>query len=1617
MKLIAVLDQFVVKKYPLLGQHKSGINPSVINDLLIPNYEDMCIAYEIEKYFRQRNDQSQGPSLNGENSVSDRSFAVKYAKQNPQMQQVLQNILAADERNVKEKKSEWQRNREQSETYKREADCLKCEFYINAWGHRCHSFHCKRCNIQSKLSSLRIMQYERLLPSNEVKQLAIVFELQIPSEIANLQDVLNSFAEFCLGESEALKMTKDWIDRPDLKLYKANNGIERNVTLGSTTSENLGSFHVECSFDWFIVENTHDCVFHAEEQKKTPNTIPDDSVKNVCSFKALNEYAGLQWALENTHHTQNQVIAEQSRCCQELTLPEYKSYCSLRADGHRLQLRNLYTMIATESLSFEKESVLALIMQTLWECGVSGTNESVRESHIDFRDTKFCSAMIELLVKYVNQQRNNWVHPFKLLTVTLITIRAFEINCDDAVAHAIAKLLRLIRAVALEWITKIGYEIRHMVNPKKEIEQDLRMKLIHVAITGGMTFSVHPKHKNFELIFQDDIENGITALRAWLQFIVSLKNSVRMHTNDEAKLPPNTFMFLRVMECIGVHLESNLKKVVQRNPSEVYDLIKKQWSLAKCASFHLNASKRLYPHLLVIDVTISFSKKQVVTIDIITGSFLVDGFPLSRLPKQILKSESYNWFFKNVVFEVQPDGESFSTVAPINNCCYEFKLIDPIIITERTANDVSKELIDRKNLNGEFPHHLVENYSHWWNEKGNCIEFRKRAADDTHFSKMTDIDYLFDLDKLQLENVQTQLQMLDTKSDIFGKIIVRFSRLEHPKHILAFFENAHIVNVELLRMNLKFQINLKTKDWICKEFNGMRISLTQNVGTLYGLNHGLVLESQADANIKTILIPNGNVEMKRTVDHVFVRIKTEENLHSPPFYQYKVDELCRQLKSSDGSYSSWFYLAYLHAVTSHGETEPFTGLSGTERALQILQSAFAWSSSPYEPEATELLMMIADLTPLRTLNNDMQLVGWPDNIPHRSAQDCYLFIAKKLLEDSQRLCGLHTQGPSKPLKLATDMDLNVRDHWRCQSLNPNLNVSDAFMRNKQLKTVLPDHPRTSLCPKTRAVCISYHKNQCTVPTSLNLNTFLTNRRGKLTGIDTSANVGTCQEQLKGLLCHSVHEDFANLWISLYDAARKQLLNREQFIVILSYFAHHGEEINPILALQAVANNSNHFGHVNPPAVKSYPISDGGLNANVRKTKISEILRQNYNCPSEYHSQNWMDTSKRQKHDSDLAAIIKYITKAIEEHWPCDSFNLNFMSSHQFQHINYAQANIEINEQLERWHKNYQLDVFIKRVETHLRSLPRSILRGQAIELGIANRVPDIARNKTKADINYEVKLRNCFDALGQEAIDQAQTTWEMKTRESARSADSWWTLIQETISNSRGIDHLIKGGVFPRIIPSLFLPKLIEKNTGDDDDHMKHLIGAWAIEIARQQRQKRIEMYERLHSQESFLDKEKKHKPHTNWKPNDYPEWLLFEIEQNLTIRRIQIEIAKRMIAPPEIDIKHSVMQLNMGEGKTSVIVPLLAAKLADGMQACQITVLKPLFATNLKSLRQYLGGLLGQKVYVFPCRRDMPIEKYADSILHIYKECMEEKGKLNWEYSNELKSEVCLYSFIYLQE
>lgn len=129
--------------------------------------------------------------------------------------------------------------------------------------------------------------------------------------------------------------------------------------------------------------------------------------------------------------------------------------------------------------------------------------------------------------------------------------------------------------------------------------------------------------------------------------------------------------------------------------------------------------------------------------------------------------------------------------------------------------------------------------------------------------------------------------------------------------------------------------------------------------------------------------------------------------------------------------------------------------------------------------------------------------------------------------------------------------------------------------------------------------------------------------------------------------------------------------------------------------------------------------------------------------------------------------------------------------------------------------------------------------------------------------------------------------------------------------------------------------------------------------------------------QKSTLTKvaaEQKNEGHGNWRPIDHPDWLLFELDANLLLRDQQVTVARATIQPESGS--NALLQLNCGEGKTSCILPIIAAHLADGDNLVRIIVPKSLIPQTSSLLLSHIGGLVGRPI------KNLPFSRKTDSSL-----------------------------------
>ncbi|KAL5318845.1 hypothetical protein ACEPPN_013912 [Leptodophora sp. 'Broadleaf-Isolate-01'] len=191
--------------------------------------------------------------------------------------------------------------------------------------------------------------------------------------------------------------------------------------------------------------------------------------------------------------------------------------------------------------------------------------------------------------------------------------------------------------------------------------------------------------------------------------------------------------------------------------------------------------------------------------------------------------------------------------------------------------------------------------------------------------------------------------------------------------------------------------------------------------------------------------------------------------------------------------------------------------------------------------------------------------------------------------------------------------------------------------------------------------------------------------------------------------------------------------------------------------------------------------------------------------------------------------------------------------------------------------------------------------------------------------------------------------------------------------------------MLPRLSPSILLQLLARFNAVVLSAEWKVALIRYALAIASMQRAERLVA---CGKRDSDILSELANGGHTNWDPEEYPEWLLLEVENNILIRPEQAQIASEMIDPQSGS--NSIMQLNMGLGKSSVIVPIVAATLADRTKLARVVVLKSLSEQMFQLLVSKLGGLIGRRIYRLPISRSLkPTLQSAELIQKTFEECM----------------------------
>lgn len=976
-----------------------------------------------------------------------------------------------------------------------------------------------------------------------------------------------------------------------------------------------------------------------------------------------------------------------------------------------------------------------------------------------------------------------------------------------------------------------------------------------------------------------------------------------------------------------------------------------------------------------------------------------------------------------------------------------------LIVRSRKEEHVF-ELLPTHVLDGDFPHAFVQNFAHWASLETDLVEWR--PLEDA-WNPTSHIWQMWTGDQEDKFLIRNSSKLVDIHTPTAKAVTLVLSPLEQAAHIHITLSKAGVLEVHLPRLNLGFFLKKKSRQLESKQFRGMIVDANQSFGTLTGLINKLVLLGNHNSE-RSVIIPHGEVLFNSEDSHVGIHI------HQPPqqqrsYHIYQIDNQLGRLVDN-GTLKSRLFKIYLHAVTSYCLPDQLTGRSGTEEALHALSSSSICSFLRLEQTDIDLLMLLAQLTPLRQYYPEhlrhMQQVDWRTLSPLSQHESFYTLVCSVFDKASMMNLFRETSTKLPTQEIYIDQHLLERAAIRNSTYRVDgfgaenhTSVHDTRYISRDQMSNIKREPKIH---HIASLVDGWSKNfKC----CSNLLQKIQSWGKPLRGGNKEFPLSYDKKWLEPVANH-FPKDWCALQTTLMRSTAKS--NRYQIMIFFSTLMYSKsadqEFVQTLLSFATVPE----LRALEPPHFESLDLSDGFEPLRTRLEEAARDQAQPFpSCPESELDQLPNETyeaaerRRGEEYQARVTSCIKTFVDALICQWPtgniCNPVGLNVGT-----YISVDKVIKDARSWFQSWHHNAEFKKYIGRVQVILDNL--MIKDHSLIEYSYSEPTHEYSFKRSFVDLEdilTKPAPNLCsapYEEFGASAIqqqyedrvghDKLELFLKELLLESQRGFDQRYVedLLQsfKSLGNipdsklgksfqelkpflqshlSRCISHVesvqyticaclqAESSVCRRLAsdlrmwPRLSTISLLEQLKADKVSRLRKdwrdSLITYSLAISTLQRAQRL-----ISCTENDLEllNELNNPGHRSWDPAHYPEWLLFEIENNLLIRPAQAEIALQMISPSSG--ANSILQLNMGEGKSSVIVPIVAAALANKKKLVRVVVLKPLSTQMFQMLLRKLGGMLNRRIFHMPFSRSLKLDLHdAERIHTLCKECMDTGGIL----------------------
>jgi hypothetical protein len=1571
-KLWVRLDKCMVKICPMLLQYHPVFTPELLDVLHLPTIAEMRRLRDIQAYIHERCEGCKHQTTIF-SEPKEKSFVVKYFSTSSSMQRLHERIKLASEASRQAKKSELERWCSKFDEHSLGISGGTCTCTFKRDGTR-EVRGCTKCWHWRARNRMEIYAHEDFLPSDTIKTAAVIFELGVPKSFAAYRNA--TWKIFTLAHPAKPKSgspTKLLRDYDPLTAYAS--GHSTGITIASTSKPFRGT-HYKVSKKRMKASDS-DVLYPNGLSFSYFDTGSNTWVKDFDRPLTFQHECGVHVPLGlrssvmpsslhpptvTTGPSSYETVASEMHCPSSVSVHEFTAYQRLLSGKIRRWLTVLVELGAS-NVNFSSESTMHMFNHLADQAGpAKHKQDTFGEIHAVFKDMSFCDCLAAQVEKRLNDIAANWREVHCMEVMITLSLRLCEFVASMTRAN---DLLVQARRITLAWIIRLRADVRHAEDAS--IAETAARCAFWAALLCRRTFS---NVKASDAVMSED------DLSTFVQASLALQENLLV---DLAKLPP----VLRRMLIRDTKLTYRIREILLRSvracPRGIGMAINASWSEPGSSSEKsFDDWQQVSPihDRWVVSVmkssTNNPSNTQIVHYNFIEGHLLVDGKPLGRLPRDVRESDEVRQLFGDqhlLTFPSAEFGMSYVLASRIKNHEIHFGSRNGRVIIRAWSRDGLLEYVPSHLFVGlenfDLPDGLISNCAHWLNLSTKCLEIRRKPA----LWKSRAGDWRIDLIKWQAHRNNRTL-LVDPNSYLSKQVANIFRHFEDSRKMTIFqpIHSRGTLSVELRHLELSFFVNPKGL-LQCRELNE-EIDPDQDAGTLYGFESKIVVRDVANSKRRSVIAPCGTISSTRHGMHVAVRAAGGTD-----YAKFGIDDVLGRL-SCPPEPRLLYTKAQLHAYTSFVVPDPLTGRTGTEEALQMLQSGYCQPWEPLGIAAINILKTIADLSPKREYypkhKQALQCVSWNPKLTITVQHDAYEGLAQRILDKSDHL-RVFAQNAVDGVEISAYIPSHLRRRGLAQRRIYERVVSAATWAadNDRMYKSRGQQVNSVQARKVYHIANLFQTKPFKVHTRRELSAIL--QDWQLIG----GFHGTHQAEIASL-SDLVEKNVGEQWGSIVNICRHSNLDEPYSLMFrLSLMSlNPATDLDTIKILAAFASLPT-LRNSEPPSFTSF--NQFKLNELPSTQSIFCVI--SVDLPEKRHR---MQTKAEAGHRKACEGESRRLAQHFLDQWPDKEVAIDGFDSDV---LDVGLALERIVPEWERLHSNLSLSEYVIHVQnvlTHHKGpddashpkawnwaqepfrvetngpvvpsismdlLSKSLavsLGGQACEalprIDIKLSAGTTESTRAKIPARETVELRQILATFAQvpnplrqqygldlemslDALEKASNQVHISHTApsitvNARCIQNLRTIVATHLFQIHGAlstndDRFLwldLGNLWPCMTSITLLEQLRSSSSLKLGAFVQEAIVTHGIYITKLQRLMRI--HNALHhGKVKNLQEELENSGHENWSPLERPDWLLLEIDSAILIRQEQVDVANAIIAPASRE--NTVLQLNMGKGQS----------------------------------------------------------------------------------------------------